>query len=254
MFDLLSVRPVVLVLATVAVGIAVSTVPFVVSAIDYRHRDNGLAYLLLVLGVGVWNGMYATQLLTADPLVEGFFFALSVVGSVLAGLGFLLFATTASSTPDSLDRREVYAAVGVLGGIDIVLAVTTPAHGLYWQVRPGASAALEFASIAPGIGQWLHTLFLMALIGGGVFVFADARRQDPANHYLTVYVVAGSLTALGALASTIVAPGGIAFGAVLGGGLTATAWLQATRRRPLRIVRDRGRRIRASIQGFRGAP
>lgn len=243
-----AISPVTFVLALAAIVVGISTVPFVMSAIDYRHRDNGLAYLVLVLGVGIWNGMFAAQLLTGDAVIEGFFFALSVVGSVQAGLGFLLFATTASSTPDYLSRRDLYAVVGVLGGLDIVLAATAPAHSLYWSVLPRASDAIGAAAVAPQLGYWLHTMLLVAFIGAAVVLFADARRLDPENEFLKMYVTVGTITILGIVASNVVLPGGLAVGAVLSGGLTALGWMQATSGRPLALIRNRGRSLRSSMQ------
>ena len=101
---MVSISPVTAVFAALGSLAVATTVPYLVAAIEYRRRDNGLAYLLLVAGVGVWNAMTVVQLLTPDPLVKVFFLGLSVVGAVQAGLGWFLFATTASSTDQSFDR------------------------------------------------------------------------------------------------------------------------------------------------------
>lgn len=225
--------PVPLLLAGAALTVAVSTVPFSLTAIDYRRRDNGLAYLLLVAGVGVWNAMFVAQLLSPEPLVQVFFLALSMVGSVLAGLGWLLFATTASSTANSLTRREVYAASGVLGGLDIVLAVTSPVHTFYWQIEPFASISPEFAVIVPGLGYWFHTGLLVLLFGAGTALFADSVRNRPGDRYVRAYVVTGTATTLAILGSNAMAPGGLGVAPIVGATLTTAGWLQATRGRPL---------------------
>lgn len=42
------------VLAAGGIVAARTTDPYVATAIAYRHRDNGLAFILFVLGVGIW--------------------------------------------------------------------------------------------------------------------------------------------------------------------------------------------------------
>ena len=218
-----------LALAIAAIAVVISTIPFVIAAIDYRQRDNGLAFLLLVSGVGVWNAMFVAQLLSPEPLIQVFFLALSVVGAVQAGLGFFLFATTASSTPNYLSRRSIYAAVSVLAGLNIVFAVTAPVHGLYWDVAPVNSVALGFAVIDPGPGYWFHTLLLVALFGAGAMLFLDAWRARPGDPYPPAYVVTGVARALAILASNLIAPGGLGVAPIVGASLTSVGWLQASR-------------------------
>ena len=218
----------------------VSTVPYGLTAIDYRRRDNGLAYLLLVIGVAVWNLLFVAQVLSSDPLVDVFFLALSVVGAVLAGLGFLLFATTASSTSGALDRRAVYATVGVLGGLDIVFAVTAPVHPFYWSLPTPPLAATVFAVVDPGTGYWLHTAFLGVLFLVGMGLFADPWRSDPGDRFLLGYVVAAGTTAVAVVASNVLAPGGLGVGQVVVLGLTTVGWLQAARGEPLAWLRPTG--------------
>lgn len=211
----------------------VSTVPYALTAIDYRQRDNGLAYLLLVIGVGIWNLMFVAQLLSARPLIKVFFLALSVVGAIQAGIGWFMFATTASSTPGILDRRGVYAAVGVLGGLDIVLAVTAPVHPLYWSL-PGAGLDTSgFAVIEPAFGYWLHTVLLVLLSVAGAALFAATWRQDPRNRFAAAYAVAGTATAAAVLGSNLLLPGGAGVAQVVVLSLTTIGWLQASRGEPL---------------------
>lgn len=230
-------NPLTLVLAIAGIAVVLSTIPFTIAAISYRQRDNGLAYLLLVSGVGVWNAMFVAQLLSNEPLIQVFFLSLSVVGAVQSGLGFLLFATTASSTPTFLSRRLVYAVAGILGGLDIILAVTAPVHDFYWTIRLASPNTIGFAIIEPGIGYWLHTGLLVVLFGAGVVLFWYAWLDWRANRYLLGYVIAGAVTLLGILISNVLAPGGFGVGSILAGSLTAIGWLQASRGQPLAWIR-----------------
>lgn len=227
--------PVTIAIAALALVAVVTTVPYAMTGIAYRRRDNGLAYLLFVSGVGVWNAMLVVQLLAANPTVKVFFLGLSVVGAVLAGLGWFLFATTASSTSGSLDRQAVYVAVSVLGGLDIGLAVTAPVHSLYWVAASGG--ALEFAVITPAVGYWLHTAFLAGLFGAGGWLFAAAWRRGTNVTYSRSYSVAGALTVLAVIGSSVASPGGQSVAPIAAAVLTTVGWLQASRGRPLARLR-----------------
>lgn len=121
-----AIEPVNLALAVAAIAVIILTVAYAISVMGYRERDNGPAYLLLVAGVGIWNAMLVAQLLSTEPWTKAFFLVLSIVGVVQAGLGFFLFANTASGTPSYLSRRDIYATFSVLAGLNIVFAVTTP--------------------------------------------------------------------------------------------------------------------------------
>lgn len=226
------VDPLTAVLAFGGVLAVVSTVPYTLTAIEYRQRDNGLAYLLLVIGVGVWNMMFVAQLLSPDPVVEVFFLGLSVVGAIQSGLGWFLFATTASSTSSVLDRRGVYGAVGILGGLDIVLAVTAPVHTFYWQTA-ATSGTAGFATIVPGIGYWLHTGLLVVLFGAGTGLFADTWRRRPGSRFARAYVVAGTATVVAVLGGSVLAPGGFGVAPIVAMSLTTIGWVQASRGEPL---------------------
>jgi len=218
--------------AVVALG---WTVPFAATAIQYRRRDNGLAYLLLVAGVAVWNAMVAAQLLTREPLVQVFFLALSVVGAVLTGLGWFLFAATASGTASTLDRADVYALVAILGGLDIALAITAPIHPFYWT--PGTASAAGFAAITPAAGYWLHTVFIAGLFGAGTALFADAWRAGTNVRYSRSYAVLGALTVAAVVGSNVLAPGGLDVAPLAAAVLTSVGWVQASRGRVMARVR-----------------
>lgn len=231
------VEAVTLGLAAGALLALASTVPFGVTAIEYRRRDNGLAYLLLVAGIAVWNAMVAAQLLTREPLVQVFFLALSVVGAVLTGLGWFLFAATASGTASTLDRADVYALVGILGGLDVTLAITAPVHPFYWG--PGTTTAFGFAAIAPAIGYWLHTLFIAGLFGAGTALFADAWRAGTNVAYSRTYTVLGALTVAAVVGSNVLAPGGLGVAPLAAAVLASVGWVQASRGRLLAGFRAR---------------
>lgn len=232
---MVAVAPLTVVLAALGLLAVLTTVPYAMTAIDYRRRDNGLAYLLLVSGVGVWNAMFVVQLLTADPTVKLFFLALSVVGAVLSGLGWFLFAATASSTAGTVARRWVYAAVSVLGGLDIALAVTAPVHAFYWLGASGG--AFEFAAITPAAGYWLHTALLAGLFGAGAWLFAEAWRRGTNVTYSRAYAVVGSGTALAVVGSNVAAPGGLGVAPLAAAALTTIGWMQATRGQALPRLR-----------------
>lgn len=217
-----------------AVG-AAATYPFAATAIAYRHRDNGLAYLLMVLGVGVWNGMFAAQVLDSDPVVKVFFLSLAVVGALLSGLGWFLFASTASSTPPVPNRRPLYGAVSVLVGATIALAVTAPAHALYWSAP--AAAASGFAVIVPHAGYWLYTGLLGALFLGGALLFGAAWRAGTSVRYTRAYTIAGTATAAAVVASGVAAPGGPSVAPLVAVVPATVGWVQAGRGRVVETLR-----------------
>lgn len=217
--------------------VVLSTIPYLLVAIEYRGRDNGLAFILLVMGVGIWNGMLLVQLSSREPLVQSFFLALSVVGAVLAGLGFLMFATTANSTPTTFSRTAVYMSVGVLAGLDILFAVTAPVHSLYWEVIPESTESLGFVAIEPGIGYWLHTLLLIGLFATGVWLFWQASRKQT-DRYPAGYVIAGTATILAIGISNVVVPGGFILSSVIAASITTVGWVQAGRGQPLSMLRS----------------
>lgn len=225
------------VLAGLALLVIVSTIPYLLTAIRFRRRDNGLAFILLILGLATWNGMFVGQLLTTDPLVAMFYLGQSVVGAVLTGLGWFLFATTASGTSNVLSRTDVYATVGILGGLDIAVAVMAPMHSLYWQLDPAPTASAAFAAVLPSVGYWLHTLLLVALFGAGTVLFADAWSRDMYVRYSRAYTVLGGVTVIAILGSNVLAPGGLGVGSLAAGSLTTTGWLQASRGQVLARLR-----------------
>lgn len=215
---------------------AVSTYPFVATAIAYRRRDNGLSYILMVLGVGVWNGMFVAQLLSNQPLVQTFFLSLAIVGGLLGGLGWFLFAGTASSTPFVPNERVVYGGAAVLVGLDVALAVTAPVHSFYWV--PATGSPSSFVVIAPRLGYWLHTQLMFLLFAGGTYLFARAWREGQSVEYARAYTIAGSATVFAILASNVFTPGGLSIGPVMAVSLTAIGWVQARRGRVLGGLRD----------------
>jgi hypothetical protein len=228
--------PVHVVLAAGAVGAVLSTVPFGITAMDYRHRDNGLSYILLVLGVGVWNGMFATQLLAGEPLVKTFFLTLAVVGSLLTGLGWFLFASTASRTSFVFDRRPVYATVAVLAGIDVAVVVTAPVHGVYWTL-PDAAPTAGFAAVVPRPGYWLHVAFLAGLFAAGSLLFAGAWRAGEDTGYTRAYTVAGTVVAGAVVASGFLASRGLSVVPPIAVSLTTIGWMQASQGQVLGAIR-----------------
>lgn len=204
-----------------------STVPYTMTAIDYRTRDNGLSFLLFVGGVGVWNAMVVVQLIAPEPTVKLFFVGLSVVGAVIAGLGWFLFATTASSTDQRFDRQWVYGVVSVLGGVDIALAVIAPVHDFYWV---GATGGLyEFAIITPAAGYWFHTTVLAGLFVAGGWQFARAWRRGVNVTYTRAYALGAAVTALAVVFSNGLVPGGPNVGPIVAASLTTVGWIQASR-------------------------
>lgn len=234
---MLDSQPITLLLAIGALGGVLTTIPYALAAINYRQRDNGLAFLFLVAGVGVWNLMFVAQLLSPEPIIGGFFLALSIVGAVQSGLGWLLFASTASSTLDALSRRDVYATVSILSGIDIVLAVTAPVHSFFWQLPTAAAGPQMFATVQPEIGYWLHTGLLVVLFGAGTALFANTWITQSNSTYPRAYTVAGTVTVVAILASNIFAPGGLSVASIVAVSLTSIGWLQASRGQPLAWLR-----------------
>lgn len=220
-----------LVLAGAAALASLATAPFVATAIAYRRRDNGLAYIVAVIGVGVWNGMFAVRALTGQPLVRTFFLSLALVGGLLAGLGWLMFAATASSTPDPPSQRLLFGGAALLVGVDIALVVTTPVHDVYWVPLEASAAGL--AAVSPRIGYWLHTLLLGLLFAGGTALFAAAWDRGSGLPFSRAYAVAGTTTSVAVVGSNLLAPGGLPVAPLAAASLTSIGWLQARRGRVL---------------------
>lgn len=226
-------------LAVASVLASLSAYPFVATAIAYRRRDNGLAYILLVLGVGVWNGMVAVRLFATEPLVRTFFLALALVGALLAGLGWFLFAATASSTPVVPNERALFGVAAVLVGLDIALAVTAPVHDLFWVTLPGTAAASTAAPVVPRIGFWFHTTLLVLLFGAGTALFSTAWRAGERVRYSRAYTVAGAVTVGAIVGSNVLAPGGLTVAPLAAASLSTIGWVQARRGRLLGGLRGR---------------
>lgn len=225
-------------LGIAAIAVALSTVPYLLIGMEYRDRDNGLAYLLFLIGVGVWNAMLFAQLLSSDPLVQVYFLGLSGVGAILSGLGWFLFASTASATANIFRRRSVYVGLGILGGLDTILAVTTPVHAFYWQPASIQAGALSFAAVDPAMGYWLHTTLLVGLYAAGTVLFWTAWRQNPDGRYPRAYSFAGLVVVLAIAGSAILSPGGFGIGPHTAASLTTIGWLQASRGEPLAWLRS----------------
>lgn len=219
-------------LAGAATLAALATAPFVATAIEFRRRDNGLAYIVCVLGVGVWNGMFAVQVLATDPLVRTFFLSLAIVGGLLGALGWFMFAATASSTPTVPNQRLAFGAAAVLVGLDIALAVTAPVHDVFWApLEPAATGAAVVVS--PRIGYWLHTQLLAVLFAAGTGLFAAGWSEDSGLPYSRYYTLAGAATAVAVVGSNLLAPGGLPVAPLAAASLTTIGWVQARRGRVL---------------------
>ncbi|MFP4628908.1 MAG: histidine kinase N-terminal 7TM domain-containing protein [Halobacteriales archaeon] len=224
-------------LGVLAVLVLLSTYPYGATAIEYRHRDNGLAYLFMLLNVGVWCALFAAQLLAETTLVAGFFYSLSMVGALLASLGWFLFAATASSTPTLPRHRSIFGIVAVLVGADIALVVTSPIHELMWTISEPAGAHSGFAVVNPHLGYWFHIQLLVLLVAGGAILFAIAWERGVNQRYSSAYVITAGALIGGLVLSAVLVPGGFSVAPVLAGGLTTIAWVQANRGRVLLRLR-----------------
>jgi len=220
-------RVLVLLVVSVSVLFVFSTYPYLATAITYRRRDNGLAYIVFIMGVGIWNGTFAAQV----PFVEAYFLSLSMVGALLAGLGWFLFASTAGSTPRVPRHRSVYGALGAVIGASIALAGTTPVHSTYWHstVSPGP---VPFATVVPAVGYWVYTLLLVGLFGSGTLLFAVAWRRRVDVVYTRVYAAVGAVACVSLVASNVLLPGGATLAPLAAGCLSTTGWIQAQRKSP----------------------
>jgi hypothetical protein len=235
---MVEVSPLDTVFATGAFLGALTTYIYVSTGLAYRHRDNGLAYLLFVLGVGIWNGMFAAQFLGSAPMVDQFFFSLSMVGALLASLGWFLFASTASSTPDIPAQRLVYGAAAVTVGLAITMLVTAPVHSFYWTMDATPSLLADFT---PKVGYWVHTGLLMGLFGAGGVLFAAAWHRGERLTYTRAYVTVGGATVAALLGSHVLTPGGMTVAPLVAVGLTTVGWLQAKRWTPSFSLTESGR-------------
>lgn len=206
-----------------------TTYPYVATALDFRASDNGLAYILTLMGLGVWNGMVAIQVIDPRPMVDLFFYAIAILGALLAGLGWFLFAGTASSTRDLPGGQFLYGVASVAVGIDVVVALTTPVHDLYWRSTSMVPAGGMFAPFEPDAGYVVHTVFLALLFAAGTALFADVWARGEADQYVRAYTVMGTVTVLAILASNLLVPGGFTVASIAAVGLTTAVWVQARR-------------------------
>lgn len=115
----------------------------------------------------------------------------------------------------------------VLGGLDIALAVTAPVHDLYWVAASGG--ALEFATITPGVGYWLHTALLAGLFGAGGWLFSQAWQRGVNVEFSRSYTVGGAVAVLAVVGSNVLWPGGQGIAPLAAAGLTTIGWFQASR-------------------------
>lgn len=210
--------------ATIA---ALTVYPYTATAVSYRGSDNGLAYILFVMGVSLWNAMYAVQLLDTDVTIQGFFFSLSLVGGSLAGLGWFLFAATASSTRTVPRRQTVYglAAIGV--GANIVSVITNPTHEFYWTIDSTGSLSTVFVHIDPTLFYWAHTLLLVVLFGAGTALFFEAWRADITPAYSRAYTVVGTATVIALVTASTVFHSELPIAPIAAAVLATIGWLQA---------------------------
>lgn len=228
-----------------------STYQYVATAIAFRGRDNGLSFVLLVLGVGVWNAMTAVQLLSPDGLVQSFFLSVASVGALLAGLGWFLFAATASSTPFLPSSRLVYGFLATLVSVDAALALTAPVHGFYWTT-PASAAGSAFAVVVPRLGYWLHTQLLVVLFGAGTLLFAAAWRDGTSVPYTRAYTIAGTATTMAIVGSNVLAPGGLTVAPPVAASLTSIGWVQARRGQVFERIRSLASREGGGPEGSGG--
>ncbi|WP_255682059.1 histidine kinase N-terminal 7TM domain-containing protein [Natrinema sp. SYSU A 869] len=224
-------------LATGAVLVVLTTYPYLATGIAYRDRDNGLSYIVFLMGVAVWNGLFAAQVMDPRPIVKGFFFSIATLGAVLAGVGWLLFASTASSTPSIPYQETVYRVVALLAGLEIALAITNPAHALYWEIASSSSDSLAFTVIEPNVGYWIHTAFLVALFGAGTILFGLAWRRETDIQYTRSYAIAGGATTVAIIGSNIFFAGTASVAPLVAGSLTTIGWVQAQQKRYLQLPR-----------------
>ncbi len=224
-------------LAAASLCAVLTLYPYLATAIAYRGSDNGLAYILLVMGVSLWNAMFVAQLLDPRPEIQGFFLSLSLVGASLAGLGWFLFAGTASSTIAVPKQGLVYGIAAVAVGGNISLSITNPTHELYWVLAPG-SASVAFATIEPQLLYWLHTLLLVVLFGVGTMLFFEAWRAGVFPRYSRRYTIAGTGTVLAVVGSGVLFAGGLSIAPLVAASLTTVGWLQARDGRSLAAYRS----------------
>lgn len=206
-----------------------TTYPYVATALGYRTSDNGLAYILTLMGLGIWNGMLALQVVDPRLMVDQFFRALAILGALLAGLGWYLFAGTASSTRDLPARGLLFAVTSVAVGIDIVVALTTPIHEFYWRIPATAPTDQVFAAFDPQLGYVIHTVFLALLFALGTTLFSDVWVEGRDDEYVRAYTVVGTLTVVAILGSNLLVAGGFTVASIVAVGLTTIAWVQARR-------------------------
>lgn len=204
-----------------------STYPYLVTAFQYRQRDNGLAYILFVMGVGVWSGFFIGQAIDPDGLIKGFFFALATVGATLAAVGWFLFASTASSTPVLPRIRLIYGGIGFLAGLNITFIVTTFTHSLYWSIPTSGPVPSRFAEIDPNIGYIIHTVFIAGLFLAGAAMFFSAWRSKVDTEYTLLYVAAASILSIAVVISNLAFVGGASLAPIVAGCITTVGWLQA---------------------------
>lgn len=207
--------------ALVAVG------PGLRTAIAHRESDNGLSFGVLAIGVAIWSGTAAFRPFAPEPMTQAYFFLLSLVGASVAGLGWFLFASTAHSTPSTLSRPPVYAAVALVVGVDVGLVVTTPVHGLYWGGLAETTTVFGTTAVVATAGYWAHTLLVAGLFTAGVWLFARSRGPRRDRRCALAYAGNAAAVTLAVVASNVAAPGSGAAAPVLASGLLVVGVVQA---------------------------
>lgn len=209
--------------------VLLSTYLYTATAIAYRRRDNGLAYLLFVMSVGIWSGMFAAQFLSADPLIDQFYYSLSIVGASLAALGWFLFAATASRTPPIPRQRVVFGGAAILVGLHIAAVVTAPIHEFYWTVPTEPGHQGPFTAIRPTVGYWVGMQLLGSLFAAGSLLFGISWERGFKGRYNQGYILVGGGTATVLFVSSVFAPGGFLLALFFAFNLATIGWLQAQR-------------------------
>lgn len=214
-------------LGTIAVVVAAG--PGLWTAITHRDSDNGLSFGLLTVGVAVWNGTTILQVLAQEVAVQTYFLGLSLVGTAMTGLGWVLFASTAHSTPRHLERRSVYVLAALAVGLHSGIAVTAPIHELYWSGIADAIAAYGVTTVIATTGYWVQLAAMIGLFGVGSWLFALPPQRSTERRYSMAYTGCGIAVALTLLVSSAMAPGAGVLAPLVATGLVVIGVVQAAR-------------------------
>lgn len=167
------------------------------SVYAWRRRQTAQgtgAFVALLMLTAWWCYIYALELMTTDPTVMLLWVKLEWISIALLPVAWFVFALYYAGYPQHVTLRNL-ALLGIIPGIVLVLAWTTPAHSLIYS-DPGITTdgALVFFSAERGAGFYLNVVYSYILILIAIIlILRTLRRSSGQQRRLAVIVAIGAL-------------------------------------------------------------